>query len=183
MSRHFVLISLTLRPCPCPAAPCSCWLACFTLLFALVLQAALSSLALGAHRDGLRGLVPFRQPRTLLSVLSFAADVCSTSHRPAKFFGRVVFFERPFRAYEARCPDRSSPYVLPRGKHAVVTFGVLQSVATLLVHAVLWHLQWMSGAFLLPSFGQDLVASRARRDGLVTRWPSKMRIYFSGFLW
>ena len=78
------------------------------------------------------------------------------------FFRRVVFFERPFRAYEARCPDRSSPYVLPRGKHAVVTFGVLQSVATLLVHAVLWHLQWMSGAFLLPSFGQDLVASRAR---------------------
>ena len=78
------------------------------------------------------------------------------------FFRRVVFFERPFRAYEARCPDRSSPYVLPRGKHAVVTFEVLQSVATLLVHAVLWHLQWMSGAFLLPSFGQDLVASRAR---------------------
>ena len=78
------------------------------------------------------------------------------------FFRRVVFFERPFRAYEARCPDRSSPYVLPRGKHAVVTFGVLQSVATLLVHAVLWHLQWMSGAFLLPSFGQDVVASRAR---------------------
>ena len=97
LSRHFVLISLTLRPCPCPAAPCSCWLACYTLLFALVLKAALSSLALGAHRDGLRGLVPFRQPRTLLSVLSLAADVCSTSHRPAKFFlVELSFSNAPF---------------------------------------------------------------------------------------
>ena len=137
-NRHVVtsLIKLTLGPVPCPAARFRL-LSRFTLCYFRAFVKLRGAPVLWWPPVTACGVsFPFDKIQKSLLPFSPRCRCVQRSHRPVTLFGKFVFSNALYRVYEARRSDRSSPNVLHRGRHAVVTLQVMQLVATLLVHAV-----------------------------------------------